>query len=60
MEKRYEKIMLTAEDVAEILDIKPSRAYTLIREMNAELASKGKLTIRGRINKAFFESKISI
>ena len=60
MEKKYEKIMLTVDDVAEILGIKRSRAYTVIREMNSELAAKGKLTIRGRINKKFFESKITI
>lgn len=60
MEKRYEKIMLTANDVAEILDIKTSKAYSIIRQMNQELASQGKLTIRGRINKKFFESKITI
>jgi hypothetical protein len=52
--------MLTAEDVAEILQVKPSRAYTIIRQMNTELAAMGKLVIRGRVNRRYFEQKISI
>lgn len=55
-----EKNMLTAADVAEILQIKPSRAYSIIRQMNAELTKKGKLVLRGRVNRRYFEEKISI
>ncbi|ERT62415.1 hypothetical protein [Megasphaera vaginalis (ex Srinivasan et al. 2021)] len=55
-----EKIMLTAADVAEILQIKPSRAYSIIRQMNAKLTKKGKLVLRGRVNRRYFEEKISI
>lgn len=55
-----EKIMLTAADVAEILQIKPSRAYSIIRQLNAELTKKGKLVLRGRVNRRYFEEKISI
>ncbi len=55
-----EKIMLTAAEVAEILQIKESRAYSIIRQMNAELAAKGKLVLRGRVNRRYFEQKISI
>lgn len=55
-----EKIMLTAAEVAEILQIKESRAYSIIRQMNAELAAKEKLVLRGRVNRRYFEQKISI
>lgn len=55
-----EKIMLTAVDVANILQIKQSRAYSIIRQMNAELAAQGKLVLRGRVNRRYFEQKISI
>ena len=55
-----EKIMLTAAEVAELLQIKESRAYSIIRQMNAELAAKGKLVLRGRVNRRYFEQKISI
>ena len=29
------KVMLTADDVAELLDVKRSRAYAIIRQLNA-------------------------
>lgn len=40
--------------------VKPSRAYSIIRQMNTELAAMGKLVIRGRVNRRYFEQKISI
>ena len=55
-----EKLMLTAEDVAKILQVKESCAYRIIRQMNNELAAMGKLVIRGRVNRRYFEQKISI
>lgn len=57
--EEYKQVeMLTAEDVATILNIPKSRAYTIIREMNAELKKKGKLILRGRINRTYFMEKI--
>lgn len=53
-------VMMTAEDVAKELAIKKSRAYAFIRVWNAELEARGKLVIRGRINRAYFQQKISI
>lgn len=57
--EEYKQVeMLTAENVATILNIPKSRAYTIIREMNAELKKKGKLILRGRINRTYFMEKI--
>ncbi|EHO62148.1 hypothetical protein [Dialister succinatiphilus] len=50
--------MLNAKDVATILNIPVSRAYTIIREMNKDLKAHGKLVLRGRVNRAYFESKV--
>lgn len=55
-----EKVMLTAVDVANILQIKQSRTYSIIRQMNAELAAQGNLVLRGRVNRRYFEQKIFI
>ena len=60
MTNNNEKLMLTAEDVAEILQVKESCAYRIIRQMNTELAAMGKLVIRGRVNRHYFEKKISV
>ncbi|WP_294025590.1 DNA-binding protein [uncultured Megasphaera sp.] len=53
------KVMLTADDVAELLDVKRSRAYSIIRQLNAELKSQGKLVLRGRVNRQYFLNKLS-
>ena len=50
--------MLKAADVAKILQIGESKAYTIIREMNQELKEAGYYTVRGRISAAYFEKRI--
>ena len=52
-----QKLMLTAADVAQLLDVKQSRAYSIIRKMNAELKAQGKLVLRGRVNRQYFFPK---
>ena len=49
-----QKLMLTAADVAQLLDVKRSRAYSIIRKMNAELKAQSKLVLRGRVNRQYF------
>ena len=55
-----EKYLLTAEDVARLLNVKMGMAYKIIRECNEELKAMGKLTIRGRVNKKYMESKLDV
>jgi hypothetical protein len=44
----------TAADVQEMLGIGRGRAYRILRELNAELSSKGFIVISGKIPKQFF------
>lgn len=53
-----EKSFMTVEEVAEELRISKSKAYQIVRELNAELQKQGYLTIAGRINTAFFYKKV--
>ena len=55
-----QKYMLTAAEVAAALGCKIGLAYKLIRQWNAELEAMGKLTIRGKINKKYFEMKMEV
>lgn len=55
MEERY---YLTAQEVADALGVKIGFAYKLIRLWNGQLAKQGKLVIRGKINKKFFEKQM--
>lgn len=52
------KIYYNAKDVAELLQISQSKAYTVIRELNFELYEKGYLVIKGKIPIAYFNEKI--
>ena len=60
MDKPEEPIMMKVDEVAALLQVKKGKAYDLIREWNEELQAKGKLTIRGRVNREFFRQKTSI
>lgn len=48
------------EDVMEMLAIKQTKAYEIIRHLNKELKSKGKITVAGRVSKKYFDERISI
>lgn len=56
-EHRY---MMNAPEVAAALGVKIGLAYKLIRQWNAELEAMGKLTIRGKINRKYFEKKMEV
>lgn len=53
-----EKRFLNANDVAEYMSISVPTAYKVIKRLNSELSSKGFITVAGRVNRKFFESKI--
>ena len=49
--------MLTADEVAERLNIKKGSAYEVIRQMNKEQEALGRVVIRGRVRSDLFESR---
>ena len=52
-----EKSFMTVEEVAAGLRSK-SKAYQIVRELNAELQKQGYLTVAGRVNATFFHKKV--
>lgn len=52
------KAFVNAKEVAEMLGIGTSKAYTIIRRFNAELEKQGYLIIQGRCPRKYFEQKI--
>ena len=50
--------VMTAQEVAEVLDISATSAYKLIRELNDELRRRGYITVRGRVSRAYFNEKM--
>ena len=48
--------MLTVEDIMEALSVSKSSAYTIMREINEDLASKGLRIIPGRVSESHFNA----
>ena len=55
-----DKIFLGADDIVEIMGIAKSTAYHLMRQLNAELAKKGYITIQGKISAKYFYERCGL
>lgn len=53
-----EQLFYNSDEVAQMLGISKSKAYAIIRSLNAELKEKGLLVIHGKVNKKYFSEKI--
>ena len=49
---------LTAEEVMDILQVKQSKAYQIIRQLNKELSGMGLITVPGREDANYFKKKL--
>lgn len=54
MRKDY---MMTVYDVMEELGVQRSKAYSVLRELNAELTKEGYVAVRGKIPRPYWEKK---
>ena len=52
------KQFYTVKDVMKILQIKESKAYKIIRELNSELEQKGYIVVAGKVSKRYFNEKV--
>ncbi|MCC2251773.1 ICEBs1 excisionase [Virgibacillus sp. AGTR] len=48
---------LTVKDVQEILKVKESKAYNIIRTLNKEMKADGYYVVPGKVNKRKFEER---
>ena len=49
--------MVRADEVTERLGLSRTSAYSVIKELNRELADKGYMTVSGRVSKDYFEQR---
>ena len=54
-----EKNYLNAADVSAYMDVSIPMAYKIIRRLNDELNAQGFITVSGKINRRYFESKVN-
>lgn len=52
-----QSLMMTAQEVAAALSVSVAMAYKVIRQLNAELKAKGKIVVRGKVNRRYFQEK---
>lgn len=48
---------LTQEDIEKILGVKKTKAYEVIKQLNADLEAKGYLTVKGKVSAKYFMEK---
>ena len=60
MSKNLIPSYLAVEDVMELLAIRKSKAYSIIKDLNVELETKGFLTIPGRVPKKYLLERFKL
>lgn len=54
------KQLITAAEVAEIMDCSERHGYKIIQELNAELKGKGFITRAGRVPRKYFYERVGL
>lgn len=53
-------MLLRMAEVAQLLDVKPSRAYSIIKQLNQELTAQGYMTLSGRIERSYLLERFGL
>lgn len=53
-------MLLRMAEVAQLLDVKPSRAYSIIKQLNKELIAQGYMTLSGRIERSYLLERFGL
>lgn len=54
-----EKYFYSVSDVKKVMGCSDATAYRIIRQLNNELKTKGKLTMQGKVNRKYFLDKVT-
>ena len=55
---KYNDKLNSREGAAELLGVSVSHAYKIMRELNAELERRGKITNAGRVSRRYLEERL--
>lgn len=55
--RELKRVYYTAQEVAELIGCSPSKAYSIIRKLNAELEKDSYIVVRGKVPIAYFNEK---
>jgi DNA-directed RNA polymerase specialized sigma subunit len=55
--QKTESKFLNAKEIAALLGVSQSSAYRIIKDLNEQLKAQGKIIIRGKISRRYFDEK---
>lgn len=55
--RALKRVYYTAQEITELIGCSPSKAYSIIRKLNAELEKGGYIVVRGKVPIAYFNEK---
>lgn len=53
-------MLLRMAEVAQLLGVKPSRAYSIIKQLNNELTAQGYMTLSGRVERSYLLERFGL
>jgi len=59
-DRMKECMFIKADEIRQLLGISRSKAYQIIRILNAELKSQGYMVLNGKVNRNYFMKKFMI
>lgn len=57
---KQKSVLITAEEVAEVLQVSRNKSYQIINELNKNMVKEnpGCIVIRGKANRRYFEERV--
>ena len=56
--EKKQSLFVRAEEVCELMEVSPSFAYKVIKDLNKELTDKGYLVVSGKVSRKYFYERI--
>lgn len=60
MNAKTDDVFVRSAELQEILGVKRTKAFNIIKQLNKELADKGYITIRGRVPRKYFYERLGV
>ena len=52
--EKKQSLFMRAEEICELMEVSPSFAYKVIKDLNKELSDKGYMVISGKVSRKYF------
>ncbi len=52
-----QSMFIKVDELCEIMEVSPSYAYRVIKDLNKELSDKGYVVVNGKVNRKYFNER---